>query len=324
MKEIDTSILNLSYIREVDNKNLLAGELDNLFNLTPPAPSYIRGGVMGIIAMTMVGLFSFNAYAECTPTPDCASIGYTETSCEGDSLKCPFDITKLYCIPCDSSFKYDCSGDNITGGTGSACGGKYVSCECSGRGVFNNGTCPQSCMVGMIYYSDRTCSTELDNSKTAIGVVVKDNELVMSNKKSSNMYWSNAYTDTSLTNYSSSTDAKTDFNGKANTAVIVVAHPTETVDNNAAIYCNSYSTEGTNAGDWYLPAAGELYSYMYVNWNSKLSATATKLGWSLSAHFWSSSEYSSNRAWIVGSSYGGVNDSHKSGSNSVSCFLAIN
>ena len=28
------SILNLSYVREVDNMNLLSGELDNLFNLT--------------------------------------------------------------------------------------------------------------------------------------------------------------------------------------------------------------------------------------------------------------------------------------------------
>ena len=110
--------------------------------LTPPAPSYIRGGekgeysyirggVMGIIAMTAI-LFSFNAYAECTPTPDCASIGYTETSCETKALKCPFDTSKLFCLPCDTSFKYDCVGANITGGTGSACGGKYVSCECSG------------------------------------------------------------------------------------------------------------------------------------------------------------------------------------------------
>ena len=38
---------SLSYVREADNKNLLAGELDNLFNLTPPAPSYIRGGEKG-------------------------------------------------------------------------------------------------------------------------------------------------------------------------------------------------------------------------------------------------------------------------------------
>ena len=67
------------------------------------------------------------ANAECTPTPDCASIGYTETSCEGDSLKCPFDITKLYCIPCDSSYKYTCTGTREYG-VGDSCAGKYVSC----------------------------------------------------------------------------------------------------------------------------------------------------------------------------------------------------
>ena len=30
------AIQHLSYVREVDNKNLLSGELDNLSNLTPP------------------------------------------------------------------------------------------------------------------------------------------------------------------------------------------------------------------------------------------------------------------------------------------------
>ena len=83
--------------------------------------------VASLLTMTMIGLFSFNAYAECTPTPDCVSIGYTETSCEGDSLKCPFDISKLYCIPCDSSYKYACDGTNEEG-VGEACGGKYVAC----------------------------------------------------------------------------------------------------------------------------------------------------------------------------------------------------
>ena len=91
-------------------------------------------------SLTMTGV----ANAACTPTPDCASIGYTETSCEGDSLKCPFDISKLFCVPCDSSFKYDCSGANMTGGVGSSCGGKYMSCSCSGGGTFNNGECPQA------------------------------------------------------------------------------------------------------------------------------------------------------------------------------------
>ncbi len=280
---------------------------------------------IGKIGVVVIGLVPFNVYAECTPTPDCALIGYTETSCEGDSLKCPFDTSMMKCIPCDSSFRYDCSGDNITGGTGYACGGKYVSCECSEGSVFKDGACAcdDSCTVGAIYYSDGTCSACVVSGKTAIGIVVKDNELVMSNTKSSTMYWSNAYTDTSLTNYGSSTDAKTDFNGKSNTAVIVAAHPTETVDNNAAIYCNSYSTEGTNAGDWYLPAAGELYSYVYGNWSSKLSATATKLSWSLSTYFWSSSEKSNNIAWYVGSYTGGMNLNYKTGTGSVSCFLDI-
>ncbi len=280
----------------------------------------------GKIGVVVIGLVPFNIYAECTPAPDCASIGYTETSCETEYLACPFDSTKLKCMPCDSSFRYDCSGDNITGGTGSACGGKHVSCECSAGSVFKNGACAcdDSCTVGAIYYSDGTCSACVDSNKTAIGIVVKDNELVMSNKKSSTMYWSIAYTDTSLTNYTSSANAKTDFNGKSNTAVIVAAHPTETVNNNAAIYCNSYSTEGTNAGDWYLPAAGELYSYVYGNWSSKLSATATKLGWSLSDYFWSSSEYGSSHAWPVSSSSVNMSSINKNGTRSVSCFLEIN
>ena len=57
----------------------------------------------------VLGLIPISAYAECVPVPDCASIGYTETSCDGDSLKCPFDNTKLKCFPCDSSFRYACN-----------------------------------------------------------------------------------------------------------------------------------------------------------------------------------------------------------------------
>jgi len=262
------------------------------------------------------------AHAECTPVPDCASIGYTETSCNGDSLKCPFDTSKLFCIPCDSSYKYTCSGDNMIGGVGSVCNGKYASCECSGGGEFNNGSCPQSCTVGMIYYSDKSCSSNYDSSKTAIGVVVKDNELVLSQKKSS-MYWSYAYTDTSLTNYTSSTDAKTDFNGKSNTAVIVAAHPSETASNNAAIYCNTYTTAGTSAGDWYLPAAGELYSYVYGNYNA-INTAMTAIGWTFgSAWFWSSSEYDNYNAWSVRSLGIVIDWTYKDTSYSVSCFLEI-
>ena len=280
-----------------------------------------------LTAMTMIALFSFNAYAECTPTPDCASIGYTETSCEGDSLKCPFDITKMMCMPCDSSFRYDCSGDNITGGIGFACGGKYVSCECSEGSVFKNGacTCDDSCTVGAIYYSDGTCSACVDSNKTAIGVVVKDNELVISQIRSTGMRWSGSSTNVSgITETTDKEVAKQDFNGKANTLAIVSTFTSDTVDNNAAINCNSYSTEGTNAVDWYLPAAGELYSYVYGNY-SKINTTMTKLSWTFgSRYFWSSSEVSDSRAWYVHSDNDNVPYLYKYNNRSVSCFLAIN
>ena len=269
------------------------------------------------------------ANAECTPTPDCASIGYTETSCEGDSLKCPFDTSKLFCVPCDSSFRYDCSGENITRGTGSACGGKYVSCECSEGSVFKDGVCAcdDSCTVGAIYYSDGTCSACVVSGKTAIGVVVKDNELVISQIRSTSMQWSSSLTNVSgITETTDSAVAKQDFNGKANTLAIVETFTSDTVDNNAAINCNSYSTDGTNAGDWYLPAAGELYSYVYgggTNYN-KINTTMTTLGWTFGdRYFWSSSEESISYAWLVYSDVGNVSSLTKNRNYLVSCFLEI-
>ena len=101
---------------------------------------------IGKIGVAVIGLVPFNVYGECTPAPDCASIGYTETSCEGDSLKCPFDITKLYCIPCDSSYKYACDGVGETG-IGEACGGKYVSCSISCDSSYKH-TCTRSRETG--------------------------------------------------------------------------------------------------------------------------------------------------------------------------------
>ncbi len=294
---------------------------DNIGNLR-------KGVVMkfGKIGAIVIGLVPFNVYAECTPTPDCASIGYTETSCEGDSLKCPFDITKMMCMPCDSSFRYDCSGENITGGTGSACGGKYVSCECSEGSVFKDGACAcdDSCTVGAIYYSDGSCSVCVVNIKTPIGVVVKENELVMS--PIAKGYWGASGTDIpDLTNYATSSEAITDFNGKNNTDVIIATHISLglTATESAAVYCSEYSTLGTNSGDWYLPAAGELYSYVYNN-HGILNSIMNKLGWSYGSNFfWSSSEYGESKAWRVCSYYDGVTTPAKYNSYWVSCFIRI-
>ena len=63
-------------------------------------------------------------------------------------------------------------------------------------------------------------------------------------------------------------------------------------------YVNSYKTEGTQAGDWYLPAMGELYA-IYGN-KDVLNITLGKIGGTgLYADYWSSSEVSSSSAWIL-------------------------
>ena len=287
---------------------------------------------IGKIGVAVISLVPFNVYGECTPTPDCASIGYTETSCEGDYLACPFDSTKLKCTPCDSSFRYDCSGDNITAGIGSTCGGKYAHCKCSSSDyVFSNGqcVCDPSCKVGAIYYSDGTCSACRLENKNPVGVVVKDNELVMSAYNSGGMHWSENGVDLSeLDNYESSDTAMSDFDGKNNTQKIVNYYGTEVdVSSNAAVYCYNYAPYGleNSKGKWYLPAFGELYSYLQNNYYQLKNVYISKLGWEeFTMCFWSSTEYNSETVWVdypaswyknaIGKSYMSCN---------VGCFLTI-
>ena len=86
-------------------------------------------------------MLPYSASAECTPTPSCEDMGYTQSSCERGGLKCPFDATKWYCVPCDSSYRYTCDGANMSGGVGDTCGGKYVICNCATGYEFANGEC---------------------------------------------------------------------------------------------------------------------------------------------------------------------------------------
>jgi len=266
--------------------------------------------------------------AECIPTPDCASIGYTESSCDGKFTRCPFDTSKLFCVPCDSAYRYTCSGDNIRGGVGPTCGGKYASCSCvSIDYTFSNGfcLCDSLCSVGAIYYSDGSCSKCIDNNKTIIGIVIKDNELVMSPLVQRTWSFS-SFTDISkIINIDTIEDAYVEYNGIINTNAIVSAYNNDTADNNAGIYCNSYSPTGTTAGDWYLPAVGELYSYVHMNY-SKLTKATNLLGWIYfnNSFFWSSSEGVGANVWGINITTGNINSAnHRKNSYTITCFHKI-
>ena len=128
--------------------------------------------------------------AQCVATQDCATLGYTETSCNGGKgVKCPFG-NKWACLPteaeickkngftqsctgagqsgsgkscgglyaecsCLSSYQYTCAGTGYAGGAGAACGGKYIQCTCSSGYEWKDGACQQKITDGAhgdLYY----------------------------------------------------------------------------------------------------------------------------------------------------------------------------
>ena len=180
--------------------------------------------------------------------------------------------------------------------------------------------------MGSILNSDMSCSPSKVSGKTPIGVVsyISGSKRIAINLVHTSMAWSSSYVDISgIPNYSSSPHT-TDFNGKSNTKAWVNYYGSS-VTNYAPGYCYNFTTTGTSKGDWYLPAQGELYASVWTNKsavNSGLSAaggTSIQNGW-----HWSSSEYSSDGAWVVYASNGYVYGTYKGGtSRYVRCVLAF-
>ncbi len=84
----------------------------------------------------------------CTATPDCKTLGYTETSCpDGKGVRCPWNTSLMHCDQkCDCSklgFVYPCTGDGYAGGAGNDCNGQYAICNCAAGYVWN--TASKSC-----------------------------------------------------------------------------------------------------------------------------------------------------------------------------------
>ena len=144
---------------------------------------------------------------------------------------------------------------------------------------------------------------------------------------------------------SSSANALADFDGIGNSKVLqnlatgqsdwqtasTITNSSETGFYPAACCCWRYHTNGTEQGDWYLPAMGEL-GYMMVRFN-KINETITNLinaygssiGVTLSTpnYYWSSSEYSSGLARRVYTGDGSVGNHYKYDSYYVRAFLRL-
>ena len=131
------------------------------------------------------------------------------------------------------------------------------------------------------------------------------------------LYWSSSNASGGAYTTSNRLLAQEDYAGKANTAAILNAFPSDGSEY-AAKFCATYSRANANgygilAGSWWLPSLGELFliyaNFHKINYALSLITGATQLP---AAAHWSSTEYSANYAWYLSFGNGLQGTSNKS------------
>ena len=234
------------------------------------------------------GLLNGVANAACIQTPSCSSLGYESTSSCSGGIKCPFGNA----WNCNLINKINSINTQITNLTNkiTTIEEKIVKIE--------NSASSSNCTIGDILYSDMSCNTNVVVSKTPIGVIFDITNKLAIGLEESLKYWSTTDFDVpGLSNITSSSAVTADWQGKNNTRVVLEYCKTNGKSCPAFEYVNSYKTEGTQAGDWYLPALGELNA-IYGN-KDVLNITLGKIGGTelISNLYLSSSEYDNGYAW---------------------------
>ena len=237
-----------------------------------------------ILMTSAVVLFPLSSIAQttCTASPDCASLGYDSSiACDG-GIKCPFG-EMWNCYVNDNNIELETKQTNVY----------------------------KACAVGHIFYSDMSCSVFMQSDKTPIGVVVyidyQGHGQVLALKSIGDYKWGPAdYDIPTLKNYLyyDSSSASEDLDSCGNTEKIVKAGDKSAYS--AAWAAHEYSTEGTNAGDWCLPAAGIFTSYYYNRATIDFSlrkAGGIALGTHVNDYIWTSTESSSYGAFYSNFTY---------------------
>lgn len=189
--------------------------------------------------MTILGsLLSFSVHAQtCQIAPTCEELGFDKTAsdCEGiSSIKCPFDENYRFCV-----------------------GQGWIS-EFIGTGT------PA---IGSILYSDGTLNTALISGKKPIAVVFDaENLLAVAIEQNVSLAWLDKgdYTSVDIPGLPNLSEdvAKLDMNGRENTLIISEYCKATSTSCPAVEYVLGYYTEGTVAGQWFLPSGGQLISLL--------------------------------------------------------------
>ena len=234
-------------------------------------------------ALMVSGLLSGAAEAACIQTPSCSSLGYTSTTaCEG-GLKCPWGNY------------WNCTNSNkITELTNKITNLETQITELPKKVTTSN------CSVGDILYSDKTCSSEVISGKTPIGVVFDRANKLAIGLQESREYWTKKGIYLPGLGYIISRDNVTaDWLGKYKTRVVLEYCKANGYSCPALEYVNSYKTAGTIAGDWHIPAIGELnaiYGYKDILNTALGKIGGTKLR---TDYYWSSSWEDMGFLWVL-------------------------
>lgn len=176
--------------------------------------------------------------------------------------------------------------------------------------------------VGDFVYGDKTWSTELDGTKTCVGVITdvrsKDFDFIALQKVGASFWAQTLDIISNVVTEINKSLVLCDFAGKTNSQNIILAKPTEST---AAHQCAAYSTEGFGAGSWFLPSCGQwvVAQLNRVKIDTSISATIGSDPLS-SGSYWTSTQYNSNGAWIFGWVNGARRETTKSGSYTVRPF----
>lgn len=156
--------------------------------------------------------------------------------------------------------------------------------------------------VGDFVYGDKTWSTELDGTKTYVGVITdvrsKDFDFIALQNADAAFWTQTLDIISNVVTETNKSLALCDFAGKTNSQNIILAKPTEST---AAHKCAAYSTEGFGAGSWFLPSCGQwsVAQLNRVKIDTSISAT-TGSDLLSSGSYWTSTQYNSNDAWNFG------------------------
>ena len=246
---------------------------------------------------------------------ECSGLWY-KTGCQPGY---DWDASSQTCT-CDSSYKYTCNRSNEIP-NGSSCEGKYQSCKCSDGYEWKDGTCQKeitraewgscngyakNCNIGDIVFSDGTCNYLKISGKTPIAVVVYKSAdgncaQAMALNSIGSYGWQSTYDETdipALPNHLYEENATSDFSSCENTQAIIMYTTYQSIYP-AAWAARKHSTEGTEAGDWCLPAAGIMTSIKnnisVIDRSFALIENAEALENSI---LWSSSETNGGYAWL--------------------------